>query len=574
MSFKKSSFSRLLTPLLIGGILIFAGLVAFVSISAFNREQENVKNYTHARMKSLILDLETELMSIESAMISESHRSRVGLEDSLLVFSYLEHFVQDQKYVENATLDVWETDDVHTNSKTLYVAQAPDGTFNRFIANVPDSNCDSVLLACIYEAYDSDMPVWSYPYFDNNLAHSCVVTCYERVENKWAMFGTDVKLSSLLHTIDGLQFYEGSQMYIVGPNGDTYTLEDGELVRTDEINIDEKKFIEIPAHYRRLDIDIINVVPKGKIYNSLWNNIFLVFLLFVVCLTMLALHVHRSFKRAQQDLADSIKKEEEEKLALKRIEDEISIAARIQNKMLVAPGQAVHFDCSPNGDLVVPSSVDLMTEMIPAREVGGDLYEYRVEGNDLLVCVGDVSGKGVPAAIVMAKCCTLFHAFESDADDFNPSDMLRYMNVQLCRRNEEMMFVTMWIGVLNMCTGQLKYSSAGHNPPVLLRNESSEFLELCQGVPLGMFEDAEYPMREYSLAPDDTLLLYTDGITEAENPGHALFGEERLLEACRMAHSHNPEVVCQSVLQSVTHHASGCSQSDDITLLCFTWNKA
>lgn len=576
MSTERPSSSRLLTPILIGGILIFAGLVAFISVSALNREQENVKDYTHARMKSLILDLETELMSIESAMITESHRTHVALEDSLLVFSYLEHFVRDQKYVENATLDIWETDDVYTNSKTLFVSKGQDGTFNRFIADIPDTKCDSVLLACIYEAYDSEKPVWSHPYYDNNLAHSCVVTCYERVKNKWAMFGTDVKLSSLLRTIDSLQFYEGSRMYIVTPNDDTYTLEDGELVRTDEIDIDEKRFIAIMAHYRRLDIGIINVVPKEKIYNSLWNKIFLVFLLFVVALTLIALHVHRSFRRAQEELANSIKKEEEEKLALKRIEDEISIAARIQNKMLLSPGQMVHFESPHEEDLQgqVPSSVDLMTEMIPAREVGGDLYEYRAEGNNLVVCVGDVSGKGVPAAIVMAKCCTLFHAFELDAADFNPSDMLRYMNVQLCRRNEEMMFVTMWIGVLDMNTGQLKYSSAGHNPPVLVHDETSEFLELCQGVPLGMFEDAKYPMCDCSLAPDDTLLLYTDGITEAEGPKHALFGDERLLEVCRSVQSHSPKDVCQTVLQSVSRHTMGCRQSDDITLLCFTWNKA
>ena len=587
MKQKNDSFSKLLIPIWIVGLILFAGLVAFTSYTAYNKEQENIKDYTHARMKTLILDLETKLMSIESELVAQSHRSHITLGDTVFLFSCLEQMIGDQPYMTNASVDIWKDSICDTISDFVYVRQEKDGTFwHSFTRNLLTED-DSTVMACFYKAAQSQKPEWSRPYLDTIWAKSCVITCYVISENRRVMCGTDVKLNTLLKTIDSLQFYENSKMYIVVPGSMTYTLEDGDLVATQGLHVDEQKYIKIPVHYRRLNIDIVNVVPKDKIYNSLWNRIFVVFIFFIVGLTLLAHFVHKSFNRAQNDLADSIKKAEEEKMALKKIEDEVAIAARIQNQMLTAPGKSAHFAGLPDS-CQHPYAIDLVSQIIPAREVGGDLYEYRIEGNNLVVCVGDVSGKGIPASIIMANCITLFHAYVSDHTETHPSDLLRYMNTQQCRRNEEMMFVTMWVGVLNLTTGVLRYASAGHNPPVLINlahqelsangqwsvaNGNACFLELCQGLPLGMFEDASYPMRECHLGNYQTLLLYTDGITEAENDAHELFGDERLLEACRSVSSLCPGIVCRSVLQAVERHTSGCSQSDDITLLCLSFGN-
>lgn len=567
MKFKKPSFSTLLTPILIIGILMFAGLVTFVSISAYQSEQERIESYTHSRMKSLILDLETKLCSIESALLAESHSHLVLLEDSDKIYTRLEKMVDDQGFINHVGLDIWYEDRPDTCSWTLYVSRHPNGTITHECIWTLDADYMGMLSDCFDKAYETGDPVWTQPYYDSIFINEYVVTCFIRAENHWAMLNTDVEMDRLLATIDSLQFYADSKMYIDVPDGPIYTLENGELVNVNSIDYDEKRFTRISARYRHLNFDIINIVPNEMVFDSIWKRIFIIFLVFAVALTILAILVHRSFNKAQMNLASSMKKAADEELVLKRIENDIAVAARIQNRMLTNPGCPVHLIASDR------MAVDIMSEIIPAREVGGDLYEYRVDGDYLSVCIGDVSGKGIPASMIMSKCCTLFHAYVSHKSNVDPSHLLSFMNTQLCRNNEDMMFVTMWVGVLDLQTGQLKYSSAGHNPPVLVRNSSALFMEKCQGLPLGVFQGNEYPLNECSMKKGDTLLLYTDGITEAEGPGNVLFGDDRLLEVCSSASSGCPEILCQTVLNSVNAHVAGCNQSDDITILCFTFGE-
>lgn len=564
MNNKYTSASRFLSPILIVLILLFAVLVTFSSLKAYQKEQNFIEKYTHAQMKTLILDLESKLMSIEAGLTFESHRSHVALEDSTTLFKGLEHFVEDERFVRHAGVDIW-SEGKAGQSWLLYVTQLPEGGFRRETLNSSVSEVPEEELDCFYRAYDSGQPAWSKPYLDTVVTNACVVTCYTRAEQHSAMFCADVEMNSLLANLDSMQFYKSSRMYIDIPDGDIYTLSDGKLLQVDELEIDENHFTKITAHYRHLDIDIINVVPNEVIFSSIWSSLFIIIIAFIVGLVFLSILVHRSFKRAQDNLAESIRKSNEEEIALKKIEDEIAIAARIQNKMLTSPGVPVR---------LVPEKgmpVDIMSHIIPAREVGGDLYDYQLKEDTIVVCVGDVSGKGVPASIVMSKCSTLFHAYVTDNPNPDPSALLRYLNRQLCRRNDDLMFVTMWVGVLDLRTGHLEYSSAAHNPPVLARNGSARFMELCQGLPLGMFKDNSYPRQSCDLDSNDSLLLYTDGITEAEGPGHELFGDEKLLQVCASAGSVCPEVLCKSLLNSVARHAGGCSQSDDITLLCFSF---
>lgn len=564
MKIKRSSFSRLLTPILIVGILLFAVLVSIAAYSAYQRERENLENYTHSRMKSLILDLETKLVPTEASMVAQGQRVHLDLKDSTYIYGWLEEMIRNRDFIHHASLDIWDENGPDTSSYYLYVSRMPDGSFEHKCELTIMDLAQDVVMDCFNKAYETGTPTWSRPYMDSVFAEECVVTCYMKAVNKWAMIGVDVGMNSLLETINSLQFYEDSKFYIQVPGGETYTLDDGKLVEVDELNVDERKYIEISAHYRHLNIDIINVVPKDKIYTSLWTNIIIIIVVFIVGLTTIAILVHRSFLNAQRTLASSLQKSQEEQLALKRIEDEVAIASRIQNKMLTEPGRGVHF--------AIPEvrSVDIMAHMIPAREVGGDLYEYRFTDNKLVMCVGDVSGKGVPASIIMSKCITLFHAYVSDTTEPSPAYILRDMNAQLCRRNEDLMFVTMWIGVLDLSNGHLKYASAGHNPPVLVRNGSAHFLEKCQGAPLGLFKDSAYQNRACSAKYGDAILLYTDGITEAENTEHLLFGDDRLLEACQNKYSTCPGILCHSLLQSVYKHTAGCPQSDDITLMCIS----
>ena len=554
MKFKKSTFWELLTPFLIIGFLLFAGLVAYVSLTAYNKERENIKRYTHAQMKTLILDLETKLVAVQASMTTISHRPHVELDDSIKLYERLEEFVNDQPFICSAGIDFWRNYHEDTGSTALYVTKTGEGRYKRYCYYEADKDVSKDELNCTHEAYHSQRHVWSQPYLDKGFTNTHVVSCYLLVPGQNSMIYADVKMSSLLEVIDSLQFYNDSRMFIEVSNGVTYTLDGTKLVETDNFKVNEDDFIEIRAHYRRLNIDIINVVPKEQIISSIWVNMAVIFLIFVVSLTLIALLVHRRYVRMSEKQKD-----------IERLEGELNVAARIQMRMLTRPGLGMHF-APEDGE-----TVDVMSRIIPARVVGGDLYEYRMKGRYLVTAIGDVSGKGVPASIVMTRCSTLFHAYVSETNDPNPADFLKYMNAELTRRNDHLMFVTMWIGIIDMRTGRLRYASAGHNPPVLLRKDKVEFLELCQGVPLGMFEDSAYPSRETDLKKEDALVLYTDGITEAENERHQLFGDENLLETCRKEKSRCPETLCRTLLKAVERHAAGCPQSDDITLLCLTF---
>ena len=549
---------KYITPILIFTILLFAGVVTYVGYATYDREQESIEDYTHSKMKSLILDLEIKLSSIDATMIHASHSVNTEtLEDTANIYRTLESFINDNSYISNACLDVWDGDSldmVDGDEYTFYVGKDKKGLLERKCVYLPDEMLSRQELECFYDAYESGQLRWSQPYYDNLLVNEYVVTSYLCCDNKNILLSTDVNLMTLLENIDSLQFYENSQMYIRVADGRIFTLENNKIKQLDDDTTVGDDYITIKAHYNHLNIDIINVVPKETIYDFMWTRVFITLAAFIVLLTLMAILIHRLFNRMT-----------EEALMLKKMEAEVSVAARIQNKMLTEPGRGVHFAIE-NGHVV-----DVMSHIIPAREVGGDLYEYRLQGDNLVVCIGDVSGKGIPASVVMTKCCTLFHAYVSASDDPNPSDMLKYMNEQLCRNNEELMFVTMWMGVLNLRTGLLKFASAGHNLPVIV-SEKTDFLDKCQGIPLGLFEDAEFPHVERRLNDGDSVLLYTDGITEAEGRGHALYGDNMLLKTCQEVVSKCPQVICDSVLKSVKKHAANCVQSDDITLLCVTYN--
>ena len=503
----------------------------------------------------------------------------------MVIYRNLEKFVQDNCFITNTCLEVWDegvAEELDTASCVYYAGRDENGSIFSDHQIVLDEQVYEDEMAVFNRAYETGEPCWSQPYLDKYLSHAYVVTCYKKCELPGVMLSADVKLTTLLQNIDSLQFYDNSKMYIVSSHGRMYSLDDGKINQTDIIDFDPDRQMKISAHYQNLDIDIINIVPKDEIYSTVWHGIFMVFIVCIVGLTIIALLVHRSFTRAQQRLAETIEKANQEEMTLKRLENELAIAARIQKQMLTQPDVGVH---------LVPdlgSPVDIMSKIIPAREVGGDLYEYRMEGHNLVFCVGDVSGKGIPASVIMTKCCTLFHAYVSATDDPDSADLLRYLNIQLCRENETAMFVTMWVGVLDMRDGTLHYSSAGHNSPVLLPyGQSVQELQAVQGTPLGLFDDTKYQAAHCQLQVGSALLLYTDGITEAEDSGHNLFGTDRLLQACHFLSEPSalgsaaglvqepstlsPVIVCDTVLRTVSEHIKGYIQSDDITLLCLTF---
>jgi len=210
--------------------------------------------------------------------------------------------------------------------------------------------------------------------------------------------------------------------------------------------------------------------------------------------------------------------------------------------------------------------------MQAARAVGGDLYDFfLLDDNRLGFVIGDVSGKGVPAAILMAVSRTLLRAtaIQSPA----AGDCLDYVNTVLVHQSDPAMFVTIFYGILHTDTGELEYSIGGHNPPVLFsRDGKAELMETKGGMIVGMVEAARYTTGTIQLKPGDGILLYTYGVTEAEDPAENQYSEERLLELVKRTGSRPVEEIVPEVMRDVTVFAAGAPQHDDITAVALRWH--
>ncbi|MBF5005611.1 PP2C family protein-serine/threonine phosphatase [Diaphorobacter caeni] len=215
--------------------------------------------------------------------------------------------------------------------------------------------------------------------------------------------------------------------------------------------------------------------------------------------------------------------------------------------------------------------VEIAATMIPAKEVGGDFYDYfAIDDEHLAVVVADVSGKGIPAAFFMAISRTLLKS--NALHHKTPGRTISALNDQLCAENDQMMFVTVFYGVLHLQSGRFTYVNAGHNPPVRVRSGQADYFPSGQNMALAVLEEQDYGEGEMQLDVDDTLVFYTDGVTEATNHDGALFGEPALLDALRGASTPRPTaLIPQQLVQAVRDFEAGAAQADDITVVALTY---
>ena len=246
-----------------------------------------------------------------------------------------------------------------------------------------------------------------------------------------------------------------------------------------------------------------------------------------------------------------------------RIESELNLANDIQAHML-----PTIFPPYPECE-----EVNLYASMIPAKEVGGDFYDFfMLDDHNIVFVVADVSGKGVPAALFMVIAKTLL---KNEANmGTEPAEIFTKVNHMLCEGNENNMFVTAWLGILDTETGLLKYVNAGHNPPLIkLGNKNVEYLKSRPGFVLAGMDGVKYRQYELQMRPGDTLFLYTDGVTEAENVGKELFGNERLQAYLDQHMSEGVQDILHGLKEEIFRFADGEEQFDDITMLVLKYQK-
>lgn len=243
-------------------------------------------------------------------------------------------------------------------------------------------------------------------------------------------------------------------------------------------------------------------------------------------------------------------------------EAEMASAAAIQRAMLP----------SMQPDDFSAAKLDIFAQMIPARDVGGDLYDIvRLDADRVVITIGDVCGKGIPASLFMAITQTVMRLVVRTGEDMQAE--IGAANKLLAANNREDMFTTLFCGVIDLRSGTMTYCNCGHNPPLVLRKGENTFEHLRNcGPPLGIIEDISYVPRSIALSGGDMLLLYTDGVTEAENTQSALLGMELFEETVLEIRGHPARAVVEHVIKRVADFAKGAPQSDDITCVAVVWN--
>lgn len=384
---------------------------------------------------------------------------------------------------------------------------------------------------------------WSNPYFDNAggktymISYCCPI--FDTANEAVGVICTDVTLDTLAGIVQGMSLYSHSYCTLISSDGTLL------IPQPESAKKKGKKHVfteEIDGKNMTMTI----IIPDADMYRRLRLSSLFFALVALTGIFTVAFIAHR--------LVRNLLKLNEIQIKEQHIEDELAIASTIQQALL------------PSGKLN-PSihSIDIKGLQIPAKFVGGDLYDYYVRDNKLFFCVGDVSGKGVPAALLMTISHSLFRTVSARED--HPEQIMETLNSSISDNNPDIMFITMFLGVMDLSTGIVRYCNAGHNPPIVIRNGQAELLSTEPSLLLGVEMNARYTANELTLTSGDTLFLYTDGLTEAENIRKELFGERRALETAAISGTLTASEQMERMQQAVHTFVDGAEQSDDLTML-------
>ena len=384
---------------------------------------------------------------------------------------------------------------------------------------------------------------WSNPYFDNAggktymISYCCPI--FDTANEAVGVICTDVTLDTLAGIVQGMSLYSHSYCTLISGDG-TLLIPQPESAK----KMGKKHVFTEEIDGKNMTMTII--IPDADMYRRLRLSSLFFALVALTGIFTVAFIAHR--------LVRNLLKLNEIQIKEQHIEDELAIASTIQQALL------------PSGKLN-PSihSIDIKGLQIPAKFVGGDLYDYYVRDNKLFFCVGDVSGKGVPAALLMTISHSLFRTVSARED--HPEQIMETLNSSISDNNPDIMFITMFLGVMDLSTGTIRYCNAGHNPPIVIRNGQAELLSTEPSLLLGVEMNARYTANELTLLPGDTLFLYTDGLTEAENIRKELFGERRALETAATSGTLTASEQMERMHQAVHTFVDGAEQSDDLTTL-------
>jgi len=552
---------------IIAAALLLELTTGILYYAAQNTIQQNVQRIIQREMNALNLCIRNKLAKVEVTLDNMSWVVSRDLEEDDWMFEITEKLVKENSVIKGSGIafvpNYYPEKGRWFEPSTVRMA---DGSLENM--QLGSANHDYTKSEFYTVPMATDSCIWSEPYMDNDGSQAEVTTYSVPVHNDngriVAVVIADISLDWLNDAMNEVKVYKSTQRFLttgsynlLGGEDNLMFREAVKKVKTDgdkegyftaEDEHGDKKHVFYAPIGGKTDWVLINILDDNDVFGKLRRIRFFLLLPVMIGLFFIGFIVWRSSRNLERLRKVNAQKD--------RIEGELRAASQIQQSML--PRQSMHQD-----------DVDICGSLVPAREVGGDLYDYFIRDEKLFFCIGDVSGKGVPAAMLMAVTHGLFRS--ASAHESNPARIMQYINEVSCQGNDSNMFVTMFIGVLDLPTGHLRYCDAGHDAPFITVDGQWSMTDIIPHLPVGVFDDVKYGVQKTSLQPDSTIFLYTDGLTEAKNEGHEQFGLERTKAVLNTCSDKEPQQVLEKVTEAVGGFVKDAEQSDDLTMLAIRY---
>lgn len=552
---KKRRVSRLVI------VVIAAVLVEIISIAQYERVKSAMEDEMGVRARVVLGAMGAEvghMMELTEATMRENMwKVQQDLEHPDSAFTFLLYLVDDNPHVIGGFLTF--VPDYYPSKGRLFEPYAKKSDGSITLSQFAGENHDYTQNEFFKRALESRQPFWSEPYVDAADSSETLITyaapVLDRKGNIAAICGLDMDVSWLGDTLNARQPFPSSfgllltddGALVAGPPESRTSRADLEAAleeirhgqgQEDGKEISYRSYQMVRAPYWQ----VVQVYRTQEVFARIWKMRRQQVLLVLLGLAILAFMIER-FARSESKLREASAEQA-------RMSGELAVARRIQQEML--PKTFPPF---------------LYASVEPAREVGGDIFDFYSRDGKLFFCIGDVAGKGAASAMLMSVAHSLFRLVSRTEED--PAQILSKLNGELCRGNDSNMFVTFFVGCLDLYSGDLEYATAGHEKPFLLSDVVS-LLPAKPNLPLGVFPDTQFEGQSGTLSPGTTLFLYTDGLTESKNMDRKQFGRDRVeavLNEFIKAKDQSPAHLVSTLSKAAHKFAGKAPQSDDLTML-------
>ena len=572
-------------------IIAAAVIIELISVVqywyAYQDTHKAVQRRAESELQMKELEIQKILASVESAIDNSVWMVERNLSQPDSTYTISRHLVeQNPAIVGAAALFVADYYPQYGRWCELYVTQRADGTFEQW--QMGGLSHDYLNRTWFREAMAAGKGYWSEPYYDESGAKMMLCTYFAPIRDAKGqvvgLLGADLSLDWLSEVTNANHIFPSSYNILVSRTGQLIVCPVESLVLKSSVNAltdqtrdtaddhvgrqmlagkegnasfvneqGEKSYIFYAPIEGSTGWSMAVVCQDREIYYTLRRVSFNFSLLMLAGMILMGYIIWRAIR--------SIRRLNETSNQKAAIEGELRVASDIQMSLLpkIFPPYPDRKD------------VDVHASLVSAKEVGGDLYDFYIRDEKLFFCIGDVSGKGVPASLFMAITRTLFR--NVSAHEARPNKILTTINGTLAGDNPNNIFVTFFIGVLDLPTGLLRYSNAGHEAPVLLGAGDLSRLPCDSNLPLGALEEWEYTLQETVIKPQTTIFLFTDGLTEAMNASLEEFGKKRMMETLKGQEVADPKSILDEMAAAVHRFVGDAEQSDDLTMLAVRYTK-